>query len=73
MPATKPQRRPIACAKCRSTDVTVAGAGNTRRIAGKTRKTQHVRCRNCGHEWQSAAKEALRLGRLADRAATAGR
>ena len=73
MPATKPTR-PLTCHGCGSFGdiLTVAGAGNTRVVKGKKRRTQHVRCRACGNEWNSTHPDALRLGREADKAAKAG-
>ena len=62
-------KKVLGCRKCGAHGETlvVAGAGNTRRIGGKTRKTQHVRCLNCGNEWDSYHQEALRRGKEADR------
>lgn len=67
----KPPTRPLRCAKCGGTDLSIAGAGNMRTVRKQKRRATHVRCRklSCQHEWYSVHPEALRRGREADRAA----
>ena len=57
------------CRKCKAegAQLDVAGAGNTRKVDGRKRNVQHVRCTSCGHEWWSRHPMALQRGREADK------
>jgi uncharacterized OB-fold protein len=71
--------RPFQCRRCKSRNIEVSAVEQMLSVHNGTHhgRTLHVgvRCQNCGEEWFSRHKDALRIGREkdAEAAAIAGR